>query len=133
MPDGLTLNPDGTATLAYQTQTILLRAPNLEEYGDLIDLVDQARFDTVKLVTEANAERRKMVKEGEEAYKKAREKERAANAIHSTFISEMVKRLGDPNDIDLAKWPRWAASAELMDKMLNHWETVPFPGSAPPM
>lgn len=138
MADGLTLNPDGTAVLTFNTTQITLRLPNLGEYGDLIDVLDQARFQALELIMQASEERGKIIKkgkitdEGQAAYRTAKDKEKAAREVRVRFIIEASQRLGGAT-LEPASLPAWAISNDLIDKLLTHWETVPFPGSAQPM
>lgn len=138
MPDGFVPNPDGSATLTLGGNVYELRAPLLFEYSHLIDSTDDQRWKSVDLLRQANEDRKLIEKEGEAAFRRAREKERAADAIRVTFVIETIKTLGypageAPAEVDTSQWPRWAWSATLMNSLVTHWDTVPFPGSAQPM
>lgn len=128
----LKLNPDGTATLTFPDQEVTLRMPNLTEYGDLMDILDEARFKTLALSKEALSYRQKTVDEGMDAFRQAMQKERQADEIRSEFILAALVRLGGV-EVNKDTLPRWVISNDLISKLTNHWDTVPFPGSAQAM
>lgn len=128
----LTLNSDGTATLNLNGQEVTLKMPSLREYGDLMDVLDESRFKTLELSKEAMAERVKINDEGAEAFRRAKIKERAADEIRSEFITAAIHSLGGV-EVEKDTLPRWVSSNDLITKLTNHWDTVPFPGSAPAM
>lgn len=135
MADSFTLNPDGTATIVIGDNPITLKVPTLEEYGDLIDILDEGRFKTLQLYQQASKVRATITTvpeaETEEVWRQAKSKEREAEEIRANFIIAALERLGGAA-VERGKLPRWTASNDLITKLTNHWETVPFPGSAQP-
>lgn len=132
----LALNKDGTATLTFPHKTIQLKMPVLEEYGDIMDVVEDTRFQIVVLNKQTRAARIQAVATADpEAFAEIRISERKVEDIRAVFVMVVVEKLGGENfDSEEARaefkgqLPRWVVGEDFMARILNHWETVPFPG-----
>lgn len=134
--NGIELHDDGTATV----NGIQLRTPTLKEYADLIDANDtvarQARVlqEEVVQIRESSSE----TDNDDEIAKltgQLRDWEIRFTLLRASVLVKAVELLGDPDEAKkfAAETPRWAADYQAFRRLLTHWETAPFPGSARPV
>lgn len=136
-PEGVHLDPDGTARIVTPAAVVTLRRPTLIEYSDLADLAQTIDSDVAskrprlielsKAVTSGSAHDIQRAEAGQLT--------RSIRFAHRPLLERIVELLGrsaDGASLDLDSSPSWlgASSREISARLLDHWENVPFHGSA---
>lgn len=136
-PEGVHLDPDGTARIVADGNVIRLRRPNLAEYADLADVAQE--IDTeVGSKRPRLVELNKLVMSGtahDVQRAEARNLVRSIRFAHRPLLERIVAGLSvgtDADGFDFDAAPAWlvASAREICGKLLDHWENVPFHGSA---